>query len=146
MGQQFTASNNDANGHPNITQAAKALTGIGSGFAAAAGELIVTVGDNLFTDIKRKELDIAIQQISDVLREAQWPDGALATDYGYLLATPDVKGSVVVGSIAAIADDTFTEDSVAITYNGFADAGSSLNYGNAVDSIRDFIREALSDG
>lgn len=143
MGQQFTVSNND---HVGIVQAAKALTGVGSGFAEAAGGLTVTVGDNLFTSAKRGELFGAIQQIADVLREAQWPDGALATDHGYLASTPAVKGAVVVGSIAAFADDTFTEDSVVISYNGFAGPGSSVNFGNAVAKLNDRIKEALSDG
>lgn len=117
-------------------------------FIEPAGAISITVGDLIHNSANRFEVDRAIQQMVDVLREAQWPDGALATDFAYLLTPPDVKGSVVIGNAAQFPDLLGDENMIFITYNSFAGTGqgSSSNYQSAFGVLRNFIREALTDG
>lgn len=126
-----------------ITEAAQDMT---AAIAEAAGALSISVGTNVLTGVKRFEVDRAIQQISDVLREAQFPEGPGATTYAYLASLPGVKSQVVVGNGANLPALTVTEDAVVVSYNAFhgTSQGGSHPYQVAISKIRNHIRESLA--
>lgn len=107
------------------------------------GSISVSVGENLLNTAQRFQVDRALQQLRDVLREAQWPVGE---NFVYFTAVPAVKGQAVIESGAELPLATLDEDGVLISYNIFygSGAGSSHQYGVAVDKIRNAIREQLS--
>lgn len=129
--------------------------------APAAGQLVIEVGDNLWVQGGtqfRLLIQRALQQMLDVLREAQWPNGALATDFATLAAVNSVKSAVIVGNAASAP--AITEDGLRISYNipvigagadsggtnrsGMGGAGSTTNRNVIARKIQDFIRETLA--
>ncbi len=158
MSTRFTVSDSDFNKSEIATDGGDLTATL----APSAGEFVVEVGDNLWvagSSEFRRLIERALQQMIDVLREAQWPDGTLATDFATLAAVPAVKGDVVVGN-AAVAP-AITEDGFRISYNiplsgapsadsggsnesGMGGFGSSTNRNVWARKVQDFIRETLA--
>ncbi|KKN23614.1 hypothetical protein LCGC14_0903160 [marine sediment metagenome] len=114
--------------------------------AAAAGEIAIIVGANLLNTKDRFRVDRAIQEMRDVLREDQWPEGAFATNFAHEVITLETKVGLTTGNAADIAAAVLTEDSIALIYGNLfgAGQGSSVNYASAIRKLRDEIRRRLS--
>ena len=155
MSTRFTLSDADYN-KPSIAVDAGDLTAT---LAPAVDTFVVEVGDSLWVGTEfRHQIVRSLDQIKDKLREAQWPDGASATDYATMAGVDTPKGNIVVGNAAAAP--AITEDGIRISYNlplsataptgvstnvtGMAGSGSSVNRGAVFDLIKDEILELLS--
>lgn len=155
MSERFTLSDADFN-QPSIAKDGGDLTLV---FAPAAGAFVVEVGDNLWVGTEfRQRITRALEQMRDALREAQWPDGALATNYATMAGVETPKGQIVVGNAASAP--AITEAGLRISYNipisgagadsggtsasGGGGFGSSTNRGAILDLIIGEILELLS--
>jgi hypothetical protein len=105
-----------------------------------AGELAVFIGTNIRDNIQIRGLN-GVDEVKDALREAQWPVGPLAVNFGYV--TPPSKTAIVVDNAAAIP--ALTEDDVLIAYGAtFYDGSNSVIFDRHVDSALEVYREQIA--
>ena len=143
MGVRFTVTDRDIVESVIVASAQDMTVAI----AAAAGEVAICVGANLLDTDSRFVVERAIQEMRDVLREAQWPEGALATNFVHEVDPAiQTKIQVVQGNAADIAAVVLTENSIAIIYGQLfgAGQGSSVNYRNAIEKLKNGISRRLS--
>lgn len=155
MSTRFTLSDADYN-KPSIATDGGDLTLV---LAPAAGAFVVEIGDNLWVGTQfRHQINRALEQIRDKLREAQWPDGALATNFATIAGVDTPKGDIVVGNAASAP--AITEDGIRVSYNipasgagadsggtsasGGGGFGSSVNRDAIFEYFKDEILELLS--
>ena len=158
VSESFTVSDTDAI-RPSIVQAT--LNPV-IPVLPAVDTVVVQVGNNLWTGTAFKfVIERALQQIFDVLRENQYPEGAGLVNFAYLAVVDQngsLKNDVVVGDGAL--HPVLTEDVVIVEYRwaasgagansggtsntGAGGAGSSTNRRGQLERIRQYIREELA--
>ena len=158
MSESFTVSDTDVV-RPSIVQATLDLT---VPVLPAVDTVVVQVGDNLWTGTSfRFVIERALQQIFDVLKEAQYPEGAGLVNFAYLPVV-DLNGSLKSGVIVGdgALHPVLTEDAVVVEYRwaasgasvdsggtsntGAGGAGSTTNRRGQLERIRQYIREELA--
>lgn len=116
-----------------VTTEAAALLTIG------AGECAIYVGTGV-KDINNQRAVSALEELEHVLREAQYPVGALAVNYA--VGTPPSRAGYAAANAAAIPAQT--EDEVVIAYGAtFYDAGNSSNIGNLIRRLVEVYQEQV---
>jgi len=144
VGTRFSVTGRDVV----ATEVVIAVADMTLAIATVAEEVAILVGDNINTGEFRMQVDRSIQEVMDVLREAQWPEGALATNSASELTVLIGKPGVIVANAADIPAASLSESSIVLAHGGISGGGqgSSAAYQVAFDKLRRFIRESLSDG
>lgn len=104
------------------------------------GELGIFIGTNVVA-INNTRCISALVQLRDALKEANFPDGALANNFAHV-TPPDGKPGVTVGN--AVALPVLTEDEVVIAYGGtFENPGNSQTFVGHIDRLIETFQEQI---
>jgi len=115
------------------TEAAATLT-IGD------GELGIFIGTTV-VGVNNQRCVSALVQLRDALREANFPDGALADNFAHVDPLAG-KEAIVVGNAAAIP--VLAETDVAIAYGGtFENPGNSQTFVGHIDRLIETFQEQI---